>query len=111
MNRYNLALLLLTLAVVPVFFVSGWLSALAIIAIYCLVARLANMDLDRQSGRRHRLYSVALSFEMTWQIMVYCGLESRHFDNALNGRKADIAARRPAPQLARGAPIKVGGVV
>jgi len=59
-NRYNLALLLLTLTVVPVFFVSGWLSALAIIAIYCLVARLANKDLDRQSGRRRRLYAGAL---------------------------------------------------
>lgn len=60
MNRYNLALLLLTLAVGPVFFVSGWLSALAIIAIYCLVARLANRDLDRQSERRRRLYPGAL---------------------------------------------------
>jgi len=29
-------------------------------------------------------------FEMTWRVMVYRGLESRHFHNALNGWKADI---------------------
>jgi hypothetical protein len=59
-NRYNLALLLLTLAVVPVFFVSGWLSALAISAIYCLVARLANKDLDHKSRYNSGLRAEAL---------------------------------------------------
>jgi hypothetical protein len=50
-NRYNLALLLLTLGVIPLFYISGWLSLVAVIAIYCLLARLANKDLGRH--RRH----------------------------------------------------------
>jgi hypothetical protein len=50
-NRYNLALLLLTLGVVPLFYISGWLSVVAAIAIYSLLARLANNDLDRRCGR------------------------------------------------------------
>lgn len=54
MNLYNLALFLLTLVVVPLFFLNGWLSLMAGIAIYCLLARLANKDLDRQSARRGR---------------------------------------------------------
>lgn len=52
MDRYNLALFLLTLAVAPLFYLSGWLSVVAAVAIYCLLARLANRDLDRQRGRR-----------------------------------------------------------
>jgi len=56
-NRYNFALLVLALAVVPLFYVSGWLGVLAAIAIYCLVARLANNDLDRRSRRNGRLHS------------------------------------------------------
>jgi hypothetical protein len=59
-DRYNLALFLLTLAVAPLFYLSGWLSVVAAVAIYCLVARLANRDLDRQSGRRCRLHAGVL---------------------------------------------------
>ena len=55
MDRYNLALFLLTLAVAPLFYLSGWLSAVAAVAIYCLLARLANKDLDRQRGGRGQL--------------------------------------------------------
>jgi hypothetical protein len=51
MNRYNLALFLFTLAVAPLFYINGWLSVVAGIAIYGLVARLANKDLDRRSRR------------------------------------------------------------
>lgn len=47
-NRYNLALLLLTLAVIPLFHASIWLGAIALVAAYGLVARLANRDFDRQ---------------------------------------------------------------
>jgi len=56
MNRYNLSLVLLTLAVVPLFYVSGWLSLVALIAIYGLVTRLANKDFERQSARSSRLH-------------------------------------------------------
>ena len=48
MNRYDLALLILALGVMPLFYVSSWLGVVAVIAIYGLVARLANRDLDRQ---------------------------------------------------------------
>ena len=51
-DRYKLALLLLTLAVIPLFYVSIWLGLAAVIAIYSLIARLANKDLDRQR-RKH----------------------------------------------------------
>ena len=52
MNRYNLALLLLALTAVPLFYVSGWLGvAAALIAIYVLLARLAIRNLERPSGR------------------------------------------------------------
>jgi hypothetical protein len=47
-NRYNFALLLLALGAMPLFYVSGWLSVAAFIAIYSLVARLANKDLNRR---------------------------------------------------------------
>ena len=47
-NRYNLALLLLTLAVIPLFDASIWSGAIALVAAYGLVARLANRDFDRQ---------------------------------------------------------------
>lgn len=60
MDRYNLALFLLALAVAPLFFLNGWLSVVACIAIYGLVARLANRDLDRHSGRRGRLHAGVL---------------------------------------------------
>ena len=55
MNRYNLALLLLTLAVAPLFYLSSWLTLVVAVGIYCLLARLANRDLDRQRGRRGQL--------------------------------------------------------
>ena len=55
-DRYKLALLLLTLAVVPLFYISSWLGTLAAAAIYYLTARLANMDLERQ---RRRSFSAA----------------------------------------------------
>ena len=51
MNRYTLALVVLTLGVMPLFYISGCLGVVAVIAIYGLVARLANKDLDRK--RRH----------------------------------------------------------
>lgn len=50
MNRYNFALSLLALAAVPLFFVSSWLGGAALIAMYGLLARLANRDLDRPSA-------------------------------------------------------------
>jgi len=49
-NRYNLALLLLALAAVPLFYVSAWLGVAALTAIYALLARLANKDFERPSG-------------------------------------------------------------
>lgn len=60
MNRYNLALFLLSLALVPLFYVSGWLLALALVAIYGLMTRLANKDFDRRSGRGSILHPAAL---------------------------------------------------
>lgn len=60
MDRYNLALFLLTLAVAPLFYLSGWLSVVAAVAIYCLLARLANRDLDRQRDSRGRLQTDVL---------------------------------------------------
>lgn len=55
MNRYNLALLMLALVVVPLFYLSSWLGTLAVVAIYCLIARLAGKDLDRQKPHIRRL--------------------------------------------------------
>ena len=54
MNRYNVALLLLALAVGPLFLISGWLSMLAVIAIFWLLARLATRDLDRKRGAQRQ---------------------------------------------------------
>ena len=54
MDRYNLALLVFTVVVLPLFLVSGWLSLIAAIAIYCLLARLADRDLDRRRTGRLR---------------------------------------------------------
>jgi hypothetical protein len=51
-NRYNLALLFLALAAIPLFYVSGWLGLTALTAIYALLTRLANKDFDRHSGSR-----------------------------------------------------------
>jgi hypothetical protein len=51
-NRYNIALSLVALAAIPLFHVSGWLGSTALVAIYVLLTRLANNDLDRLSGTR-----------------------------------------------------------
>jgi len=51
-DRYKLALLLLTLAVIPLLYISIWLGLAALIAVYALIARFANKDFDRQS-RKH----------------------------------------------------------
>jgi hypothetical protein len=52
MDRYKLALLLLTIAFVPLFYVSVWMGLAALICAYALAARLANKDFDRQSQKR-----------------------------------------------------------
>ncbi|MCL6682987.1 hypothetical protein [Sphingomonas alba] len=52
MDWYKLALVPLTIAVMPLFFVSIWCGLAALIAIYALAARLANKDFDRQSRDR-----------------------------------------------------------
>jgi hypothetical protein len=51
-DRHKLALLLLMIAVLPLFYLSIWLGFAAVIALYALLARLANQDLDRRS-RKH----------------------------------------------------------
>jgi len=51
-DRYKLALLLLTVALIPLFYVSVWLGVAAGIVMYSLIARLANRDFDRQR-RKH----------------------------------------------------------
>jgi hypothetical protein len=56
MNRYDLALLVLSVAALPLFCVSGWLGVAALIAIYSLVARLANKDFERSRRRSSRLH-------------------------------------------------------
>ena len=57
MTRYNLALLFLVLATIPLFYVSDWLGLTALMAIYALLTRLANKDFDRHSGSRSALLS------------------------------------------------------
>lgn len=52
MDRFKLALWLLALAVIPLFYLSTWLGGAAVIAIYGLIARLANKDFDRRF-RKH----------------------------------------------------------
>jgi len=47
-DRYAVILLMLALAVVPLFYFSLWAGLAALLAIYSLVARLATKDLDRQ---------------------------------------------------------------
>jgi len=58
-DRYKLALLLLTLAVVPLFYLNIWLGLAALVAAYALIARVANRHFDSQSRKsakpvRHR---------------------------------------------------------
>jgi len=48
MDRYKLALLVLALAAIPLFYVNIWLGLTATIAIYGLLVRLANRAFDRQ---------------------------------------------------------------
>lgn len=52
MDRYKLVLLSLTVAVIPLFYLSIWSGLAALIAIYALTARFANKDFDRQSRNR-----------------------------------------------------------
>ena len=47
MNRHDVALLLLTLALLPLLYVSAWFGIAVALASYMLVARLAGRDLDR----------------------------------------------------------------
>lgn len=61
MIRYNLALLFLVLAAIPLFYVSGWLGLTALMAIYALLTRPANKDFDRHSGSRSALLSPTLA--------------------------------------------------
>jgi hypothetical protein len=51
-DRYKLALLSLTVVLIPLFYVTLWLGVAACILLYSLIARLANKDFDRQH-RRH----------------------------------------------------------
>ena len=55
MDRYKLALFLVSIGAIPLFYVSIWLGLAALIAIYSLVARFANKDLDRQSPEKRKL--------------------------------------------------------
>lgn len=85
MNRYALALLLLALAVVPLFYISGWLSVAAFVAIYGLLTRLANNDFDRRSGRGSRLHPDALRrMNPPQKSSCAAGVESRHVLNSRN---------------------------
>jgi hypothetical protein len=52
MNRYDFALLLLTLALLPLLYVSIWFGIAVALAGYILLARLAGRDLDRLSRLR-----------------------------------------------------------
>jgi len=58
-DRYKLALLLLTFAVIPLFYLNIWLGLVALVAAYALIARFANRHFDSQSREsakpvRHR---------------------------------------------------------
>ena len=52
MNRRDLALLLLTFALLPLLYISLWFGIAVAAAAYVLVARLAGNDLDRLSRSR-----------------------------------------------------------
>ena len=51
-DRYKLALILLTIAIVPLFYVSVWMGLATLVAAYTLTAKLANKDFDRQTKKR-----------------------------------------------------------
>jgi hypothetical protein len=55
MDRYGVALILSLLAIVPIAYVSIWLSVVAGIVLYALLARLAAKDLDRKSHFRRTI--------------------------------------------------------
>jgi hypothetical protein len=52
MHRLNVALLVLTVALLPLLYISVWFGIAVAVAAYVLVARLAGNDLDRLSRRR-----------------------------------------------------------
>jgi hypothetical protein len=52
MNRNDVALLLLTLGLLPLLYVSTWFVIAVALSGYILVARLAGQDLDRRSRLR-----------------------------------------------------------
>jgi hypothetical protein len=53
-DRYKLALLMLTITVIPLLYIRIWLGLVAVIALYALIARLANKDFDRQFQKHLR---------------------------------------------------------
>ena len=55
MDRFGVALLLFLLAIVPLAYVSIWLSVAVGIAVYALLARLAGKDLNSKSQRRRTI--------------------------------------------------------
>ena len=48
MDRYNLAFVLIILALAPLVYVNIWFGVAAAVVFYGLIARLAHRDLDRQ---------------------------------------------------------------
>jgi hypothetical protein len=52
MKRWNLALLLLPFALIPLLYVSLWFGIAMAAVLYVLLARLASNDLDRPSQMR-----------------------------------------------------------
>jgi hypothetical protein len=55
MNRYGVALLLFSAAILPLAYLSIWLSLAAGIVVYALLARLARKDLERKSQLRRTI--------------------------------------------------------
>ena len=55
MSRYDFALLLVTLALLPLLYISVWFGIPLAVAAYILLARLAGKDLDRRSRLRKSL--------------------------------------------------------
>jgi Flp pilus assembly protein TadB len=54
MHRLDFALLLLTVVLLPLLYISLWFGIAVAVAAYVLVARLAGSDLDRLSRRRKK---------------------------------------------------------
>ena len=55
MDRYGLALLLFSLAVIPLAYVNIWLSVADGVVLYVLLARVAEKDLGRKSRLRRTI--------------------------------------------------------